>query len=52
MVLINAIKTYKMEARSGSVIDIRASDIDWSGRLSLLGAKTFFFWGGGVVVTV
>jgi hypothetical protein len=36
-------KAYKMGARRGSVIDIRASDIDWSARFSLLGAKTL--WG-------
>jgi len=37
-----------MGVRSGSVIDIRASDIDWSARFSLLGAKTLW----GYVATV
>jgi hypothetical protein len=44
----NAIKTYKMGARSGSVIDIGACDIDLSARFSLLGAKTLW----GFVATV
>jgi len=37
-----------MGSRSGSVNDIRASDIDWSARFSLLGAKTLW----GYVATV
>jgi hypothetical protein len=32
-----------MGARSGSVIDIGASDLDWSASFSLLGAK--ILWG-------
>jgi hypothetical protein len=48
VVLINVIKAYKMGARSGSVIDIRASDMDGSAGFSLLGAKAL--WGYAATV--